>query len=190
MGPEMVEKIYRSRVKYALEHAYELRANLDILRDEIIQETAVLRVDPSPKTTRFGPEVGGGGGVNKSLEEAFCLCKETATEQLEGKKQRYHDQRLLLKRVEQGLRRLPGDYERILRWKAGFEHHRLTWNQIGNRLNEDSSYCRRRYDEGIDILTGIVYGAAAFPIQGVLDMDTSLEQEKILATDFDKNRQE
>ena len=45
----MVEKIYRSRVKYALEHAYELRANLDILRDEIIQETAVLRVDPSPK---------------------------------------------------------------------------------------------------------------------------------------------
>ena len=49
MGPEMVEKIYRSRVKYALEHAYELRANLDILRDEIIQETAVLRVDPSPK---------------------------------------------------------------------------------------------------------------------------------------------
>lgn len=142
------------------------------------------------KTTRFGPEVGGGGGVNKSPEEAFCLCKETATEQLEGKKQRYHDQRLLLKRVEQGLRRLPGDYERILRWKAGFEHHRLTWNQIGNRLNEDSSYCRRRYDEGIDILTGIVYGAAAFPIQGVLDMDTSLEQEKILATDFDKNRQE
>ena len=121
---------------------------------------------------------------------SFCLCKETATEQLEGKKQRYHDQRLLLKRVEQGLRRLPGDYERILRWKAGFEHHRLTWNQIGNRLNEDSSYCRRRYDEGIDILTGIVYGAAAFPIQGVLDMDTSLEQEKILATDFDKNRQE
>ena len=48
----------------------------------------------------------------------------------------------------------------------------------------------RILDEGIDILTGIVYGAAAFPIQGVLDMDTSLEQEKILATDFDKNRQE
>lgn len=154
----MVEKIFRSRVKYALEHAYELRANLDILRDEIIQETAVLR-------------------------------KETAMEQLEGKKQRYHDQRLLLKRVEQGLRRMPGDYEKILRWKAGFDRHRLTWHQIGNRLNEDSSYCRRRYDEGIDILTGIVYGAEAFPIQGVLDMDTSLEQEKILATDFDKNRQ-
>lgn len=184
----MVEKIFRSRVKYALEHAYELRANLDILRDEIIQETAVLRTDPSPKTTRFGPE-GGGGGVNKSPEEAFYLRKETAMEQLEGKKQRYHDQRLLLKRVEQGLRRMPGDYEKILRWKAGFDRHRLTWHQIGNRLNEDSSYCRRRYDEGIDILTGIVYGAEAFPVQGVLEMDTSQDQEEILATDFDKNRQ-
>lgn len=188
MGPEMVEKIYRSRVKYALEHAYELRANLDILMDEIIQETAVLRTDPSPKTTRFGPE-SGGDGVNKSPEESFYIRKESALERLEEKKQRYYDQWLLLKRVDQGLSRLPGDYEKILRWKAGFEHHRLTWNQIGNRLNEDSSYCRRRYDEGIDILTGIVYGAAAFPVQGVLDMDTSLEQEKILATDFDKNRQ-
>lgn len=127
--------------------------------------------------------------MNKSPEEAFYLRKETATEQLEGKKQRYHDQRLLLKRVEQGLRRMPGDYEKILRWKAGFDRHRLTWHQIGNRLNEDSSYCRRRYDEGIDILTGIVYGAEAFPVQGVLEMDTSQDQEEILATDFDKNRQ-
>lgn len=185
----MVNKIYRSRVKYALEHAYELRANLDILRDEIAQDEAVLATDPSPKTTKFGPE-GGGGGMNKSPEEAFCLRKETALEHLEEKKQRYHDQKLLLKRVEQGLRRLPGDYEKILRWKAGFERHRLTWNQIGNRLNEDSSYCRRRYDEGIDILTGIVYGAEAFPVQGVLDLDTSQDQEEILATDFDKNRQE
>lgn len=185
----MVKEIYRSRVKYALEHGYELRANLDILREEITQETAVLRTDPSPKTTRFGPEGGSGGGVNKSPEEAFYLRKETAMEQLEGKKQRYHDQRLLLKRVEQGLRRMPGDYEKILRWKAGFDRHRLTWHQIGNRLNEDSSYCRRRYDEGIDILTGIVYGAEAFPVQGVLEMDTSQDQEEILATDFDKNRQ-
>lgn len=45
----MVKEIYRSRVKYALEHGYELRANLDILREEITQETAVLRTDPSPK---------------------------------------------------------------------------------------------------------------------------------------------
>lgn len=184
----MVNKIYRNRVKYALEHVYELRANLDILRDEIAQEEAVLGTDPSPKTTKFGPE-GGGGGMNKSPEESFYIRKEAAMDRLEEKKRRYHDQRLLLRRVEQGLGRLPGDYEKILRWKAGFDWHRLTWNQIGNRLNEDSSYCRRRYAEGIDILTGIVYGAEAFPVQGVLDVDTSQEQAEILATDFDRNRQ-
>ena len=131
----MVEKIYRSRVKYALEHAYELRANLDILRDEIIQETAVLRVDPSPKTTRFGPEVGGGGGVNKSPEEAFCLCKETATEQLEGKKQRYHDQRLLLKRVEQALEQ----YEKMLGFLKRTETSRRLLDEAQRLLEETAA---------------------------------------------------
>lgn len=177
----MVKEIYRSRVKYALEHGYELRANLDILREEITQETAVLRTDPSPKTTRFGPEGGGGGGVNKSPEESFCLRQEELETRLEAKKKKFYDQKLLMERVDKGLQRMPGDYARILRWKSGYKTRRLTWVQIANRLGEeDTSYCRRQYSRALDILTGIVYGAEASPIQGVLELDTSEEQGEIL----------
>ena len=85
MGPEMVEKIYRSRVKYALEHAYELRANLDILRDEIIQETAVLRVDTSPKTTRFGPEVAWRRGESRARKKLFVCARKRPRNSSKGR---------------------------------------------------------------------------------------------------------
>ena len=74
-----------------------------------------------------------------------------------------------------------GRYAKILRWKSGYKTRRLTWVQIANRLGEeDTSYCRRKYSKALDILTGIVYGAEASPIQGVLELDTSEEQGEIL----------
>lgn len=178
----MVRDIYRKRVKYALETHYELQANLEILKDEIVQDTAALHVPPGPKTVKFGPDSeGGASNRNQSPEEAFYAKKEEAQRRLEVKRQRYYDQKLLVDRVDKGLKRMPGDYAKILRWKSGYQGRRMSWHQIANRLGEaDTSYCRRRYAEALDILTGIVYGAEACPVQGVLDMDTSEDQEKIL----------
>ena len=191
----MVQEIYRKRIKYTLESSYELQVNLELLREEIIQDTAALKILPSPKTTRFGPESeGGSSNRNQSPEEAFCLKKEESLRRLEMKKERYYSQRLLLERVDKGLQRMPGDCAKILRWKSGYKSRRMTWHQIANRLGEnDPSYCRRRYNEALDILTGIVYGVDASPVQGVLDIDTSSDQDQILnahiSTDFDKRRQ-
>lgn len=178
----LVQEIYRRRIKYTLESSYELQVNLELLKDEIVQDMAALQVPPGPKTIKFGPESeGGSSNRNQSPEEAFCLRKEEALRRLETKKARYYSQKLLLERVDKGLQRMPGNCAKILRWKSGYKSRRLTWHQIANRLGEaDTSYCRRRYAEALDILTGIVYGAEACPVQGVLDMDTSEDQEKIL----------
>lgn len=178
----MVQEKYRKRIKYALECSYELQANLEILKEEIIQDTAALHTIPGPKTTRYGPDSeNGGGSRSASPEEAFCLRQEELAQHLEAKKQKFHDQTLLMERVAKGLQRMPGDYARILRWKSGYKTRRLTWIQIANRLGEeDPSYCRRKYSKALDILTGIVYGAEASPIQGVLELDTSEEQGEIL----------
>lgn len=178
----MAAEIYRKRIKYVLECSYELQANLEILKDEIIQDTAAICQSPAPKTTHFGSEPGG-SGRNASPEELFCIRKEEAERRLEVKKQRYHDTLQLLARVEKGLALMPGDQSRILKWKAGYNCRRMTWNQIAHRLNcGDASYCRRRYSEALDVLTGIVYGVEAAPIQGVLDLDDSEEQSRILDT--------
>ena len=72
----MVQEIYRKRIKYALECSYELQANLEILKEEIIQDTAALHTIPGPKTTRYGPDSENGGGSKASLEESFCLRQE------------------------------------------------------------------------------------------------------------------
>lgn len=178
----MVQEKYRKRIKYALECSYELQANLEILKEEIIQDTAALHTIPSPKTTRYGPDSeNGGGSRSSSPEEAFCLRKEEMEERLEAKKKKLYDQQMLIERVDKGLHRMPGDYAKILRWKSGYKTRRLTWVQIANRMGEeDPSYCRRKYSKALDILTGIVYGAEASPIQGVLELDTSEEQGEIL----------
>lgn len=178
----MVQEIYRKRIKYTLESSYELQVNLELLREEILQDMAALQVPPGPKTIKFGPESeGGSSNRNQSPEEAFCLKKEEALHRLEMKKERYYSQRLLLDRVNKGLQRMPGDFAKILRWKSGYKSRRMTWHQIANRLGEeDPSYCRRKYSKALDILTGIVYGAEASPIQGVLELDTSEEQGEIL----------
>lgn len=191
----MVQEIYRKRIKYTLESNYELQVNLELLKEEIVQDMAALQVPPGPKTIKFGPESeGGSSNRNQSPEEAFCLKKEEALHRMEMKKERYHSQRLLLDRVDKGLQRMPGDCAKILRWKSGYKSRRLTWHQIANRLGEDDiSYCRRRYSEALDMLTGIVYGVNASPVQGVLDIDTSPEQEQILhahiSTKNDKNQE-
>lgn len=178
----MVQEIYRKRIKYTLESNYELQVNLELLKEEIVQDMAALQVPPGPKTIKFGPESeGGSSNRNQSPEEAFCLKKEEALHRLEMKKERYHSQRLLLERVDKGLQRMPGDCAKILRWKSGYKCRRMTWSQIAHRLGEnDDSYCRRRYSEALDMLTGIVYGVDASPVQGVLDMDVSSDQEQIL----------
>lgn len=178
----MVAEIYRKRIKYCLESSYEIQANLEILKEEIIQDTAALHQPPAPKTTHFGTEPGG-SGRNASPEEAFCLRKEEAERRLDVKRRRYYDQQQLLSRVEKGLSMMPGDYAKILKWKSGYKSRRMTWNQIAHRLNcGDASYYRRRYSEALDILTGIVYGVEAAPIQGILDLDESEEQSQILDT--------
>ena len=93
----MVRDIYRKRVKYALETHYELQANLEILKDEIVQDTAALHVPPGPKTVKFGPDSeGGASNRNQSPEEAFYAKKEEAQRRLEVKRQRYYDQKLLV----------------------------------------------------------------------------------------------
>ena len=177
----MVQEIYRKRIKYALECSYELQANLEILKEEIIQDTAALHTIPGPKTTRYGPDSENGGGSKASPEESFCLRQEELEARLEAKKKKFYDQQLLMERVANGLQRMPGDYARILRWKSGYKTRRLTWVQIANRMGEeDPSYCRRKYSKALDILPGIVYGAGASPIQGVLELDTSEEQGEIL----------
>ena len=123
----MVQEIYRKRIKYTLESSYELQVNLELLREEIIQDTAALKILPSPKTTRFGPESeGGSSNRNQSPEEAFCLKKEESLRRLEMKKERYYSQRLLLERVDKGLQRMPGDCAKILRWKSGYKSRRMT----------------------------------------------------------------
>lgn len=178
----MVQEKYRKRIKYALECSYELLANLEILKEEIIRDTEALHIFPGPKTTRYGPDSeNGGGSRSASPEEAFCLRKEELQARLEQKKEKFYSQQLLMERVDKGLHRMPGDYAKILCWKSGYKTRQLTWTQIANRMGEsDSSYCRRKYSRALDILTGIVYGAEASPIQGVLDLDTSDEQNEIL----------
>lgn len=177
----MVQEKYRKRIKYALECSYELQANLEILKEEIIQDTAAIHSVPGPKTTRYGPDSeNGGGSRSASPEEAFCLRQEELAQRLEAKKQKLYDQQMLMERVDKGLHRMPGDYAKILRWKSGYKTRRLTWTQIANRMGEEPSYCRRKYSKALDILTGIVYGAEASPIQGVLELDTSEEQGEIL----------
>ena len=176
----MVQEIYRKRIKYALECSYELQVNLEILKEEIIQDTAALHTVPGPKTTRYGPDSENGGGSKASPEESFCLRQEELEARLETKKKKFYDQKLLMERVAKGLQRMPGDYARILRWKSGYKTRGLTWTQIANRMGEEPSYCRRKYSKALDILTGIVYGAKASPIQGVLELDTSEEQGGIL----------
>lgn len=152
---------YEQTIKSYLRRHTEFTVYLQNLQARMDELQYKLNLNAAPKTTRYTPDSGGGGGWDKpSPEEAALEQREEMRKNLQDLKREFDELAPLMQCLNRSIDALD-ETERDMVRRHGIMNE--SWKSIASDTYLEERSCRRRYRNGLRKLAGMMFGPHAAP---------------------------